>query len=112
MIDMRLNTLFITKPKWTRDDPTEPFMNYSYTPGAIIFPYESLNYNTFIRPFAHDNRERELVEKFIVEEYRVYSWDDRLMDTYPDEFETEERAKEFIERIWYSVADFAKQFTY
>lgn len=66
----------------------------------FTFDKESVNFNTIVRAFAHNQLQWRYIESKLCRCFRVANWDMRIADAYPWEVETEEDYQNFIQRIW------------
>lgn len=94
------NYLYIEKPvnEW------EPRLSWNqiFTSKNRLFTFEkqSVNFNTIIRAFAHNQLQWKYIENKLCNYFRVENWDLRIIDAYPGECETDQDYRSFIERIW------------
>lgn len=93
--------LFIRKPKKEWKEP-QLFWTKVLTMenGLFTFSKESVNFNTIIRAFAHNQLQWRYIENKLCNYFRVENWDLRIIDAYPGECETDQDYKDFIQRIW------------
>jgi hypothetical protein len=102
------NYLYIKKPK--KEWEPKMFWTQILTPenGLFTFDKQSVNFNTIIRAFAHNQLQWRYIENKLCNYFRVENWDLRIIDAYPGECETDQDYQDFIERIWNvarSIAD-------
>lgn len=101
--------LFIRKPSKEWKEP-QLFWTKIQTNENRLFTFDkqSVNFNTIIRAFAHNELQWRYIENKLCWYFRVENWDFRIVDAYPGECETDQDYKDFIERIWNmakSIAD-------
>lgn len=100
--------LYIKKP--VKEWEPRMFWTQILTPENRLFTFDkqSVNFNTIIRAFAHNQLQWRYIENKLCNYFRVENWDLRIIDAYPGECETDQDYKDFIERIWNvakSIAD-------
>ena len=97
-----MNVLSIIKWLGRHDAPKFNWIKKATEPNHFIL--ESINFNTFIRAFAHDKLQWRYIELKLCEYFRVENWNIRLMDAYP-----EEDCKSFVEYIWKVAMEIAEE---
>ena len=102
-----MDVLAITKWKGSHDIPKYYWTYIRDRPDC--FTKEAMNFNTFVRAFAHNPLQWRYIELKLCDYFRVEDWDSRIIDVYHKESKTEKWYKSIVQEIWRVAMEIAEE---
>lgn len=104
---IHMNVLSIVKWKGLHDAPA--FKRVDKAEDIMDFTKDSINFNTFVRAFAHNPLQWRYIELKLCDWFNVENWNVRVADAYYSEVKTDRWYKSVVNEIWKVAMEIAEE---